>query len=239
MLRLGWLIGGSRAKERIGMRFCDVEETLRYVLHKFGYGREFSNPMNEKNDLSAWLFEIKRGKELGEICADRELEKPVYFSELPHPARASNICYKSVEILDPALTELRNGMETGHSLYQLKIYCTVSQAEMLSLEKGPLKVQVAPKAYNPLAQLPRTDIMNIETKKVRLFWVRIHPGAAGNERADELTRNDALTKADYDRYPLIHTKRPRGRKPYKVLRETEMASTIAQAVMGHSGFGHY
>ncbi|GBP11069.1 hypothetical protein EVAR_79740_1 [Eumeta japonica] len=41
MIGLRLLTGGCRAEERIGMRFRDVEEILRCVLHKFGYNREF------------------------------------------------------------------------------------------------------------------------------------------------------------------------------------------------------
>ncbi|GBP78439.1 Putative 115 kDa protein in type-1 retrotransposable element R1DM [Eumeta japonica] len=49
----------------------------------------------------AWLYEVKRGKHLRDICADRELESPVDFCELPHPAHIPELGFESVEDLDP------------------------------------------------------------------------------------------------------------------------------------------
>ncbi|GBP73625.1 hypothetical protein EVAR_49247_1 [Eumeta japonica] len=46
------------------------------------------------------LLKVKRVKDLEDTFADRELEKPVYFGDLPHPAHMPEIGYKSVEDLD-------------------------------------------------------------------------------------------------------------------------------------------
>ncbi|GBP60479.1 Putative 115 kDa protein in type-1 retrotransposable element R1DM [Eumeta japonica] len=48
----------------------------------------------------AWLYEVKRGKDLGDTFVDRKLERPVYFGDLPHPAHVPEIGYESVEDLD-------------------------------------------------------------------------------------------------------------------------------------------
>ncbi|GBP32548.1 hypothetical protein EVAR_23960_1 [Eumeta japonica] len=47
----------------------------------------------------AWLYKVKRGKELGEICANRKFDKPVCFSKLPQTARTPDTCYESVKSL--------------------------------------------------------------------------------------------------------------------------------------------
>ncbi|GBP89242.1 hypothetical protein EVAR_71128_1 [Eumeta japonica] len=48
----------------------------------------------------AWLYEMKRSKNLGHTFLDRELEKPVYFGDLLHPEPVADIGYESVEDLE-------------------------------------------------------------------------------------------------------------------------------------------
>ncbi|GBP18798.1 Putative 115 kDa protein in type-1 retrotransposable element R1DM [Eumeta japonica] len=43
--------------------------------------------------------------ELGDICADRELERPVDFRELPHPAHTLEFGFESVEDLDSSTVD--------------------------------------------------------------------------------------------------------------------------------------
>ncbi|GBP51626.1 hypothetical protein EVAR_96222_1 [Eumeta japonica] len=152
-------------------------------------------------DIRAWLYEVKRGKELGDISADWELEKPVRFCESPLPGTAPDIHFESVKSLDSetidrlaiggphiftdgsrikgkvvaALIEWRDGVDTGHSAFRLETFYT--------------------------------------RRSVRLFWVRAHAGTVGNERADELVRNAAIkkkAKADYDRFLLIYANGQKG-----------------------------
>ncbi|GBP73996.1 Retrovirus-related Pol polyprotein from type-1 retrotransposable element R1 3 [Eumeta japonica] len=109
----------------------------------------------------------------------------------------------------------------------------------------------------------------MEGRVVCLFWVRASVGIAGTEPADELARRVALTKktaVDYDRFPLSHAKRvmraaileewqeryaegntgkvtkcffPRVEQAYRILKQLEMTSQIAQTLTGYGGFAHY
>ncbi|GBP45697.1 Retrovirus-related Pol polyprotein from type-1 retrotransposable element R1 [Eumeta japonica] len=164
---------------------------------------------------AAKLYEVKRGKNWGHLCRPG-LERSVDFRELPHPAHTPEFGFKNVEDLDPslmdrlaivgphiytdgskiegklgaALTEWRDGVESRNFAYRLESFCTVFQAEMIALHRAIRRVK--------------------KGKKVRLFWVHAHAGTAGNECADELSRNAALktkTAADYDRLPLLYAKK--------------------------------
>ncbi|GBP34746.1 hypothetical protein EVAR_25750_1 [Eumeta japonica] len=66
--------------------------------------------------------------------------------------------------------------------------------------------------YNALAHVARHDILVItaERRGVRLFWVQVHAGTTGNERADEIARNAVFKKKrvpDCDRFPLSFAKK--------------------------------
>ncbi|GBP79726.1 Retrovirus-related Pol polyprotein from type-1 retrotransposable element R1 3 [Eumeta japonica] len=101
-----------------------------------------------------------------------------------------------------------------------------------------------------------------------LPW-RVHAGIAGNERADELARRAALTKktaVDYDRFPLSHAKKViraasleewqqrytegstgeitkrlfrRVEQAYRVLRNIDMTSQVAQTLTAHVRLAQY
>ncbi|GBP47844.1 hypothetical protein EVAR_43535_1 [Eumeta japonica] len=101
-------------------------------------------------------FYLKRGKDLGNTFVDRELEKPVYFSDLPHPAHVPEIGYENVENLEfqtlnrlamvgphiyidgnriegkvgAALTEWQDGE------LRLNPFCTVFQAKIVALQRA-------------------------------------------------------------------------------------------------------
>ncbi|GBP89235.1 hypothetical protein EVAR_71121_1 [Eumeta japonica] len=49
---------------------------------------------------AAWLYEVKRGKDLGDTFINRELKTPVCFGDLPHSAHVYEIWYESVEDMD-------------------------------------------------------------------------------------------------------------------------------------------
>ncbi|GBP85095.1 Putative 115 kDa protein in type-1 retrotransposable element R1DM [Eumeta japonica] len=124
-------------------------------------------PLDIRVREAAWLYEVKRGKDLGDTFVDRELERPVYFGDLPHPAHVPEIGYESVEDLDPqtvdrfavvgpriftdgsriegkvgaALTEWRDGRETWYSTLRLDPFCTVFQVEMVTLQRAIRRVK--------------------------------------------------------------------------------------------------
>ncbi|GBP65867.1 Putative 115 kDa protein in type-1 retrotransposable element R1DM [Eumeta japonica] len=105
--------------------------------------------------------------ELGDVCADRELERPVDFCDLLHPAHTPEFGLEIVEDLDPltmdrlafvgphiytdgnkiegkvgaALTEWRDEMESGNSAFRLESFCTVFQAEMFALHRSIKRVK--------------------------------------------------------------------------------------------------
>ncbi|GBP65854.1 hypothetical protein EVAR_85122_1 [Eumeta japonica] len=119
-------------------------------------------PLDIRVREAARLYEVKRGRELGDVCADRELERPVDFCNLLHPAHTPEFGLEIVEDLDPltmdrlafvgphiytdgnkvegkvgaALIEWRDGMESGNYAYRLESFCTVFQAEMFALNRA-------------------------------------------------------------------------------------------------------
>ncbi|GBP59425.1 hypothetical protein EVAR_80752_1 [Eumeta japonica] len=56
-------------------------------------------PLDIKASEVAYLYEVKRGKNLGDAFLNRKLEKLVYFGDLLHPAHVPEIGYESVEDL--------------------------------------------------------------------------------------------------------------------------------------------
>ncbi|GBP15240.1 hypothetical protein EVAR_92241_1 [Eumeta japonica] len=153
-------------------------------------------PLDIRAREGAWLFEVKRGKDLGDTFVGRELEKPVYFGELPHPARVPEMGYESVENLDSqALDRL--------AVVGLHIYTDRSRIEgkvgaVLTEWRDREETWYSMLRFDPFFQAhdARLDISEFvaEGRAFRLFWVRAHAEIAGNEHADKLSRRAALTK---------------------------------------------
>ncbi|GBP97782.1 Putative 115 kDa protein in type-1 retrotransposable element R1DM [Eumeta japonica] len=97
---------------------------------------------------------------------DRELERPVYFGDLPHPRTCPNRVRERrgprpqtvdrLAVVGPriftdgsriegkvgaALTEWRDGRETWYSTLRLDPFCTVFQAEMVALQRAIRRVK--------------------------------------------------------------------------------------------------
>ncbi|GBP83126.1 Retrovirus-related Pol polyprotein from type-1 retrotransposable element R1 [Eumeta japonica] len=123
-----------------GVLPADFDVTLaRHVdLERDNLTRAEVGALRRRVKEVAWLYEVKRGKDLGDTLVDRELEKP---GDLPHPAHVPKIGYENVKDMDSqtldrlavvgphiytdesrtegkigaALTEWRNGKETWYS----------------------------------------------------------------------------------------------------------------------------
>ncbi|GBP29317.1 hypothetical protein EVAR_22688_1 [Eumeta japonica] len=133
-------------------------------------------PLNTKVKEAAWLYELKRGTDLGDTFVERELERPVYFGDLPNPAYVPEIGFESVKelgshtlnrlaVVGPhiytdgsrieskvgaALTEWRDGEEAWYSTLRLDSFCTVFQAEMVALQKA---IRIMKKGKDGLANV--------------------------------------------------------------------------------------
>ncbi|KAG6438775.1 hypothetical protein O3G_MSEX000212 [Manduca sexta] len=117
-------------------------------------------PLDIRARENASLYEIKRGFSQ-RVVGDREVERPVAFGELEHPAQRCTIAYRcladraevSQAITDQGLTIYTDGSkiegkvgaafsvwenaaETKTKKLRLDSYCTVYQAELLALHRA-------------------------------------------------------------------------------------------------------
>ncbi|GBP96905.1 Putative 115 kDa protein in type-1 retrotransposable element R1DM [Eumeta japonica] len=181
-------------------------------------------PLDIRVREAAWLYEVKRGKDLGDTFVDRELERPVYFGDCLTRARAETRASRTstpdggpsrrrraAHFTDgsriegkvgAALTEWRDGGRRGTRRYD-----SIPSARSFRRRWSRCKGRYGGEEWRDISEIVA------EGRAVRLFWVRAHAGIAGNERADELARRAALTKktaADYDGF------RCRTRKGFKL-----------------------
>ncbi|GBP71964.1 Putative 115 kDa protein in type-1 retrotransposable element R1DM [Eumeta japonica] len=88
-VRLG--TGDEEARRAKDARRCPAQRRSEgmpgspYSVPAFRAHPREAAPIDIRVREVAWLYEVKRGKDLGDTFVDRELERPVYFGDLPHP----------------------------------------------------------------------------------------------------------------------------------------------------------
>lgn len=118
-------------------------------------------PLELRVKEAAALYNARRGRGLGGIYADRELERPVDYLDTHHPARHIEVKYQCLEepeevasALPPnephiytdgskvegavgaAMTWWENGSEIRNEMYRLEPFCTVFQAELYAIHRA-------------------------------------------------------------------------------------------------------
>ncbi|GBP22761.1 Putative 115 kDa protein in type-1 retrotransposable element R1DM [Eumeta japonica] len=66
----------------VGLKACRAHHTIS--LHSALILSRLL-PLDIRVREATWLYEVKRGKDLGDTFIDRKLKNPVYFGNLPHP----------------------------------------------------------------------------------------------------------------------------------------------------------
>ena len=190
-----------------------------------------------------------------------------------------------------ALSMWNGETETKTLKLALPSFCTVYQAELLALcratreavhqkatnsgiysdSMAALQTVTNVQALHPLAVKARENLREalLQGKRVSLFWIKAHAGLGGNERADCLAKEAALTskrKPDYDKCPVSFVRRnirmrsldewniryksgetagitkiffPDAVEAYKVVRKLEPDTLLTQMMTGHGGFSEY
>ncbi|GBP16456.1 hypothetical protein EVAR_72839_1 [Eumeta japonica] len=163
---------------------------------------------------AAWLYDVKRGKDLGDTFVDRELET----HSGPSGRGRSAIYTDGSRIegkVDAALTEWRDGEETWCSALRLDPFCTVFQAEMIALQRAIRRVKNGKDGLvNVFGDSPRS----LRKMGLSLILERYAEGSTGE-----------ITKCFF----------PRVEQAYRVLRKVEITSQMAQTLTGHGGFAQY
>lgn len=190
-----------------------------------------------------------------------------------------------------ALSVWKGESEVRNQKFCLSAYCTVYQAELLAICKATggilkgreksyglysdsmaaLETVANHSSLHPLAVESRENLRKALTqgKDVSLFWVKAHAGLLGNERADDLAKEAALTskrKPDYDKCPVSYAKRvirnrsimiwddrytrgetasvtklffPSAGDAYRLVRKIKPIGYLTQILTGHGGFAQY
>ncbi|XP_041986398.1 uncharacterized protein LOC121738425 [Aricia agestis] len=195
------------------------------------------------------LYEIKKGVSYPAL-RDREVERMALAIEDPHPAEQVELGFGMVDEdsyadvvnshghriyadgsriegrVGAALSVWKGEAETKAVKFALSPYCTVYQAELISLQRavtiacksGEVKVgilsdsrsalqAVTHNSPHPLAVQTRAALRKatLQRREISLFWIKAHAGLRGNERVDELAKEAALglrRRPDYDLCPV-------------------------------------
>nr|XP_049697753.1 uncharacterized protein LOC126054901 [Helicoverpa armigera] len=126
-------------------------------------------------------------------------------------------------------------------------------------------------SLHPLAVRARANLSQAldQNKAVSLFWIKAHAGLPGNERADELAKEAALSlrrKPDYDQCPISFIRRqirmgsldewnrryvsgetasvtkmflPDAIAAFRIVKQVRPTGVLTQILTGHGGFSEY
>ncbi|GBP48515.1 hypothetical protein EVAR_16184_1 [Eumeta japonica] len=191
--------------------------------------------------------------ELGNVCADRELERPVDFTKFRIPrtpnsgSRALRTWIHQVDRLAIVGRTYTDGSKIEGKAEMFALHRAIKRVKegdrlvvnIFSDSKSSLQMLTAPKPTNLWLQ-QRQDIRDIvaEGREVRLFWVRAHAGTTGNERALTSSPGTPPSKGKRQRITIaFRCRTPKG--AYRVLSRFTITPLIAQTLTGHGGFAQY
>nr|XP_049697305.1 uncharacterized protein LOC126054733 [Helicoverpa armigera] len=190
-----------------------------------------------------------------------------------------------------ALSLWNNEGEVQNLKLSLAAYCTVYQAELLAIcratdeilkrtessyglysdSMAALQTLSNHGSLHPLAVRARANLSQAldQSKAVSLFWIKAHAGLPGNERADELAKEAALSsrrKPDYDQCPISYIRRqirqdslgewnrryvsgetasvtkmflPDAIAAFRIVKQVRPTGVLTQVLTGHGGFSEY